>query len=175
MAQLMTRGRHLPSRLGETCANSSYLSRLIWPQGTIISPNLHDVSPTLIMTGTTKTKPSLALWAPILTTHFLPCQIVSLSYFPSSYTLYLLISPFVEHAPSSDDSATFLMVRFPGNLKQVLTPSPRLAPKPAPLAQFCENGRGGGGANQSDVSVGGRSNAVVYARVGLSLHRDHEV
>ena len=131
MAQLMTRGRRLSRGLCETCANSSSLSRLIRPEGTIVSFNLDDGSRTLIMTGT-ETKPSLALWAPILTTHFLPCQIVSLSYFPSSSTLYLFISRFVEHAPSSDDSATFLMVRFPGNLKQVLTPSPRLAPKPAP-------------------------------------------
>ena len=94
---------------------------------------------------------------------------LALSILPPSY---LLLSLFIYLAilarALSDDSATFLMVRFPGNLRQVLCslPPSRL---PSPLlAQFCENGRGGGGANQSDVSVGGRSNAVVYARVGLS-------
>ena len=60
-----------------------------------------------------------------------------------------------------DESATFLMVRFPGNLKQVRRslPSP-LAPRSILSVRTDEEEEG--------ACVGGRSNSVVYARVGLS-------
>ena len=141
---------------------------------------LYDGSPTLLTSNDKHQEEAVIDFMGSHSDCTLPSSVpdcLALSILPPSY---LLLSLFIYLAilarALSDDSATFLMVRFPGNLRQVLCslPPSRL---PSPLlAQFCENGRGGGGggAYQSDVSVGGRSNAVVYAR-WFVLHRDREV